>query len=152
MARRLINRRRESRRLLMPCAHKWNTRPASSSSSSLNNFAKQKRGLARIIGLPPGQDFTLVDKAPYEPVTTLGLEQSLERAYAARPDYQALLAETKASELSRRAAAAEHLPALAVAADYGDIGVNPSNSNGTYHVTGTINIPIFQGEIGRAHV
>jgi len=114
-----------------------------------NNFAKQKLGLARIIGLPPGQDFTLVDKAPYEPVTTLGLEQSLERAYAARPDYQALLAETKASELSRRAAAAEHLPALAVAADYGDIGVNPSNSNGTYHVTGTINIPIFQG--GKAH-
>ena len=114
-----------------------------------NNFTKQKLALARVIGLPPGQDFTLADKAPYEPLTTLGLEQSLERAYASRPDYQALLAQTKASELSRKGASAEHLPALAIAADYGDIGVNPSNSNGTYHVTGTLNIPIFAG--GKAH-
>ena len=29
--------------------------------------------------------------------------------------------------------------------DYGDIGVNPGNSNGTFHVSGTITVPVFQG-------
>lgn len=114
-----------------------------------NDFAKQKLVLARIIGLPPGQDFTLADKAPYEPLTTMGLEQSLQRAYASRPDYQALMAQVRASELSRRAATAEHLPSVGFAADYGDIGVSPLTSNGTYHLTGTVNVPIFQG--GKAH-
>src|SRR4051812_30899823 len=54
-----------------------------------NDFAKQKLALARIIGLPSGQEFSLADKVPYAPLTTQGLEQSLQRAYASRPDYQA---------------------------------------------------------------
>jgi outer membrane protein TolC len=114
-----------------------------------NDFAKQKLALARIIGLPPGQEFSLADKAPYAPLTTQGLEQSLQRAYASRPDYQAALSQVRSAELSRRAAAAEYLPTLGVEADYGDIGVSPFRSNGTYHVAGTLNVPVFQG--GRIH-
>ena len=114
-----------------------------------NDFAKQKLALGRIIGLPPGQEFSLADKAPYAPLTTQGLEQSLQRAYASRPDYQAALSQVRAAELSRRAATAEYFPTLGVEADYGDIGVSPFRSNGTYHVAGNVNIPIFQG--GRIH-
>jgi outer membrane protein TolC len=114
-----------------------------------NDFAKQKLALARIIGLPPGQEFTLTDKVPYAPLTTEGLEQSLQRAYASRVDYQAALSQVRAAELSRRAATAEYFPSLGIEADYGDIGVSPFRSNGTYHVGGTVNIPIFQG--GRVH-
>jgi outer membrane protein TolC len=114
-----------------------------------NDSAKQKLALARIIGLPPGQEFSLADKAPYTPLTTEGLEQNLQRAYASRFDYQAALSRVRAAELSRRAAAAEYFPSLDLEADYGDIGVSPFRSNGTYHVGGTVNIPIFQG--GRVH-
>jgi outer membrane protein TolC len=114
-----------------------------------NDFAKQKLTLARIIGLPSGQEFSLSSKAPYEPLVTSGLEQSLQRAYAGRSDYQALQARVRAAELSRRAAAAQYFPSFGLEADYGAIGVNPSNSNGTYHVAGTMKIPIFQG--GKAH-
>jgi outer membrane protein TolC len=114
-----------------------------------NDFAKQKLALARIIGLPPGQEFSLSSKAPYEPLTTNGVEQSLQRAYATRSDYQASQARVRAAELSRRAAGAQYFPSFGLEADYGDIGVNPSNSNGTYHVAGTISIPIFQG--GKTH-
>lgn len=114
-----------------------------------NNFAKQKLALARIIGLPPGQEFALIEKAPYQPLTALPLEENLKRAYANRADYQALEAQVRAAELSRKAAWAEHLPTLGVAANYGDIGVSPFTSNGTYQVAGTLNIPIFAGN--RAH-
>ena len=114
-----------------------------------NDFAKEKLTLARIIGLPSGQEFSLSSKAPYEPLITSGLEQSLQRAYAARSDYQALQARVRAAELFRRAAGAQYLPSFDFEADYGDIGVNPSTSNGTYHIAGTMKIPIFQG--GKTH-
>jgi outer membrane protein TolC len=114
-----------------------------------NSYAKQKLALARVIGLPLGQEFRLSDRNPYEPLTTAGLEESLRRAYTARQDYQAVLAQLRAAELSRRAATSEHYPSLDMEADYGAIGVNPATSNGTFHVAGNLNIPIFVG--GRAH-
>ena len=45
-----------------------------------NNYAKQKLSLARVIGLPPGQEFSLTDTAPYEPLVAMGLDQALQRA------------------------------------------------------------------------
>jgi outer membrane protein TolC len=117
-----------------------------------NDSAKSKLTLARVIGLPPGQEFTLTDKAPYEPLLTPGLQESLQRAYASRADYQAALAKLRAAQLSRRAATAEHYPDLGFEADYGDIGVSPFHSNGTYHVEGSLKIPIFAGGRARADV
>jgi outer membrane protein TolC len=117
--------------------------------ASRNDFAKQRLALARIIGLPLGQEFVLSDKAPYDLLVPPSLEESLRRAYASRPDYQAALAQTRAAELSRRAASAERYPSLDLEGDYGDIGVNPASSNGTFHVAGTVTVPIFQG--GKVH-
>jgi outer membrane protein TolC len=114
-----------------------------------NDFAKQKLSLARIIGLPPGQEFVLTEKAPYQSLTPLPLEVYLQRAYTSRSDYQAAQAQVRAAELSRRAATAGHYPSLDVNANYGDIGVTPAHSNGTWQVTGGLNIPIFAG--GKTH-
>src|SRR5215470_1674224 len=68
-----------------------------------NEFAKQKLALARIIGLPPGQEFVLTDKAPYEQYTPPPLDEALRRAYASRSDYQAAQAQVRAAELARNA-------------------------------------------------
>jgi outer membrane protein TolC len=110
-----------------------------------NEYAKQKLALARVIGLALGQEFVLADKAPYDALVPPTLEEGLRRAYASRSDYQAALAQARAAELSRRAAAAERYPSFDLEGDYGDIGVNPGNSNGTFHVAGTLTVPIFQG-------
>jgi outer membrane protein TolC len=117
-----------------------------------NNLAKDKLGLARIIGLPLGQQFSLSDQAPYEPLLTPGLEESLERAYGSRADYQAAIAKFRAAELSRRAATAKHYPDLDFQANYGAIGVSPFHSNGTFFVGGSLNIPIFDGRRTHADV
>src|SRR5208282_2821789 len=114
-----------------------------------NDFAKQKLSLARIIGLPPGQEFFLTEKAPYQALTPLPLELYLQRAYGSRSDYQAAQAQVRAAELSRRAATAGHYPSLDLNANYGDIGVTPAHSNGTWQVDGGLNIPIFAG--GKIH-
>jgi outer membrane protein TolC len=114
-----------------------------------NDFAKQKLSLARIIGLPSGQEFLLTEKAPYQALAPLSLEVYLQRAYSSRSDYQAAQGQVRAAELSHRAAAAGRYPTLGVDANYGDIGVTPANSNGTWQVNGGLNIPIFTG--GKVH-
>lgn len=114
-----------------------------------NDFAKQKLSLARVIGLPPGQEFVLTEKAPYQALTPLPIETYLQRAYSSRSDYQAAQAQVHAAELSRRSATAEHYPSLDFSANYGDIGVTPAHSNATWQVNGGLNIPIFAG--GKTH-
>ena len=114
-----------------------------------NDFAKQKLSLARIIGLPPGQEFLLTEKAPYQALTPLSLEVYLQRAYSSRSDYQAAQRQVRAAELLHRAAAAGRYPTLGIDANYGDIGVTPAQSNGTWQVNGGLNIPIFTG--GKVH-
>ena len=110
-----------------------------------NDLAKQKLNIARIIGLPLGQEFDLTEKAPYQELAPLPLDTYLQRAYASRGDYQAALAQVRAAELSRKAAAAGRYPTIDVDANLGDIGVTPSQSNGTWQVNGGLNIPIFAG-------
>jgi outer membrane protein TolC len=110
-----------------------------------NDLAKLSLDVSRIIGLPPGQKFILTEKAPYQALTPLSLETYLQRAYASRSDYQAAALQVRSAELSRRAASAGRYPTLDVDANLGDIGVAPGQSNGTWQVTGGVNIPIFAG-------
>jgi outer membrane protein TolC len=110
-----------------------------------NEFEKQKLSLARAIGLPVGQTFTLADKAPYAPLPALTLEQAVGQAYASRADFQSARAAVNAAEALKRAAESERLPNITLDANYGTIGPSPVTSHGTYAVAGTLNFPIFQG-------
>jgi outer membrane protein TolC len=113
--------------------------------ANLNQLAKNKLGLARIIGFPSGQDFVLTDTLPYAPLNAINLEEALKTAYATRADYQALEAQVKAAELAKQAAVAERFPTVQLNADYGDIGRTLSQSHGTFGVTGALRFPIFDG-------
>jgi outer membrane protein TolC len=110
-----------------------------------NDYAKQKLSLARVIGLAPGQQFELTEKAPYQEMTPLPVDVYLQRAYASRADYQAAEGQVRSAELLRRGATAGHYPSVDVSANFGDIGVTPGASNGTWQVNGGVNIPIFAG-------
>ena len=110
-----------------------------------NDLAKSSLSIARIIGLPPGQQFILTEKAPYQALAPLPLEAYLLHAYAGRSDYQAAVAQLQSAELSKRGAIAGRYPTVDLAANYGDIGVTPAHSNGTWQVVGGVNIPIFAG-------
>jgi outer membrane protein TolC len=114
-----------------------------------NSLAKQKLVLARIIGLPLGQEFAIGEKAQFEQVAALSIEDILQRAYVNRSDFRAAEAQVRVAELVRRAATAEHYPTFHINADYGVSGVNIGASRNTYDVTGELRVPIFAG--GRTH-
>jgi outer membrane protein TolC len=117
--------------------------------AATNDLAKQKLVLARIIGLAPAQEFTLADKAPYDAFPIPDLESSLQRAYSTRSDYKAAQSRLLAAQFEHSAAVAGYFPSLNFAADYGQIGKVPGDVLPTFHVLGTLNVPIFEG--GRVH-
>jgi len=114
-------------------------------TAAQNDYEKTKLQLARVIGLPLGQAFELVEDLPYVPVPDMTLDAALDRAYQSRPDYQAALEHVRAAEATRRAIAGEMMPDIRVNADYGPIGLTPADSVNTYAFVGALNVPIFNG-------
>jgi outer membrane protein TolC len=113
-----------------------------------NDLAKQKINLARMIGLPPNDQYDITDEVPFSPAPALTLEDALGQAFKQRADLKAADAQVHAAERAHAAARAERYPSLGVTADYGGIGVNPSQLQTTYTATASLKIPIWQG--GRA--
>lgn len=114
-------------------------------TAAQTDFERAKLQLARIVGLPLGQAFTLADPIQPAPFPDISIEQAVERAYSSRGDYQAALERVRAAESNVRAIGGELLPTVRVTADYGDIGLSPSDAHASFNVTGAVNIPIFQG-------
>ncbi|HEY1239751.1 MAG TPA: TolC family protein [Bryobacteraceae bacterium] len=116
------------------------------------DFDKRKIQFGRVIGLPPGQEFTLTDAVPYAPLEGLSQEQALARAAATRADLKAAQAQVEAAELARKAAVAERYPSAEFSGDYGVIGTSPQNSHGTFTISGTLRIPVWEGGRVRADI
>jgi outer membrane protein TolC len=112
---------------------------------AVNDLAIQKLTVARVIGLAPGQEYELTDKSLYQPFAGMTVEEALERAYKARPDYRAAAADVRAAGLSRKAASAGYLPSLSFEANYGAAALHPSTATSVYDVRGRLTIPIFLG-------
>lgn len=110
-----------------------------------NEFQKAKLQLARVIGLPVGQEFTLSDQLPAVPIPDMTLEEALARAYKERPDYLAAQERVSAAEASLRSVQTDRLPSLHVNADVGALGLTPASSLATFNVTAAVSVPIFEG-------
>lgn len=110
-----------------------------------NDYAKDKLALARLIGLPLEQRFTLADKVPYSEITAPDMNSAMSQALQTRADYKAAEARVKAAELTKQASIAERYPTVALNADYGDIGLRPWNSHGTFSAGVGVRMAILDG-------
>jgi outer membrane protein TolC len=108
-----------------------------------NQLAKDKLALARVIGLPSGQEFNTTDTAPYKALTESVTDELLQRAYRSRTDYQSIEAKLKASEISVHAADAARYPIVGLDANYGASGPVIGNSHGVFTIAGTLKFNIF---------
>jgi outer membrane protein TolC len=117
-----------------------------------NDFEKQKLSLARAIGLPLAQKFSLADRVAYAPPPPLTLEQALVRAFEYRADYRSAAALVSAAESTKRSAEAERLPTLQFDGNYGDIGPRIWNSHGTFAAAISLTVPVFQAGRTRANI
>src|SRR5438067_8398976 len=110
-----------------------------------NDLSKQKINLARLTGLPANDQFEITDDVPFSAAPAIDIDDALQKAYSQREDLKAAEAQIRAASLTRSAARAERLPSLSLSADYGVNGLTPNHSHGTFNVTGTLSVPIWQG-------
>lgn len=124
-----------------------------------NALDKDKLALARTIGMPLEQKFTLADSTAFASLDSLNVdllnpdstsqaqlepEAAIAKARENRADRAALAEQTKAGEDEHKAAVDDRLPTIKVDADFGDIGVNVRHSHGTSDAIGTLSIPVFK--------
>ena len=112
--------------------------------STQNQFEKDKIALARAIGLPLEQRFTLADTAPYAALDTPQAEAAFQQALKERKDLAADAERVQAAKIAEKAAFDEQLPALSASGDFGDLGDTVGHSHGTFTATGQITAPILQ--------
>jgi outer membrane protein TolC len=114
-------------------------------TAATNDYEKTKLQLARVIGLPIGQEFTLNDDLPEVPVPEMSLQEALTLAYRDRPDFLAAQERVSAAEAEVSAVRGEALPSVHVNADYGAIGLTAGSALPTFSVTAAVTVPIFEG-------
>jgi outer membrane protein TolC len=108
-----------------------------------NDFEKAKLQLAHTIGIPVGQAITLTDPMPNVALPTPSVDESIARALETRADYLAAKSRVEAAQAANRAADDALLPSFHVDADYGVIGNTPSGALGTYTMSATVKVPVF---------
>jgi outer membrane protein TolC len=117
-----------------------------------NAFEKHRLSLARAIGLPAGQQFSLSDRTAFTPAPALTIDDAVATATANREDLKAAQARVDAARATRSAEAAGHLPSLHLDADIGAIGPRASDLERTYSVAAVVKVPVFDGGATRAKV
>jgi outer membrane protein TolC len=114
-------------------------------TSLLNDFAKQKINLARMVGLPPTDQYEIGDDIAFAAAPVLALDEALRQAQEGRADLKAAEAHLRAAERAAAAAHAERLPSVTVSADYGAIGGTLPDAHSTFSIVGRVRVPIWQG-------
>ena len=112
--------------------------------AATDQYRKDEIALARAIGLPLDQKFKLTDQTPYAEFDAPTAETAMAEALKNRNDLKSAQQQVQAAQKSLSASHAERLPALTAEVDYGEIGVNPSNSYATLNATGKVSGPIFE--------
>jgi len=106
-------------------------------------------GLARLLNLNPQQPIELGDELSFFETPEFHPEQSLERAWATRPEMRALSAREQAAGYQKRAASESRLPAFRFAGSWAYQGVSAPSAIPTYEYQVGVDVPLFTG--GRIH-
>jgi outer membrane protein TolC len=106
---------------------------------------KEKINLARLIGVPQDRELQLTEPLAFGQDTLPDANAAIGKAFQRRSDLKALESHVRAAEIAVSAARGERLPSASLNGNYGVIGPNPTSTHGAFAVTGTINIPIWQG-------
>jgi outer membrane protein TolC len=109
------------------------------------DLIKQKRFLARMIGLRLDADVVLAEKMSYTPAPPIPFAEALRRAWSQRADLGSAAAQERAAEEGLKAARSEQLPMVSVNGFVGLEGANPDAGVGVFSGTASVTVPIFQG-------
>jgi len=101
--------------------------------------------LARLLNLDARQKVELGDAPAFFETPDVTLDQTLEQAYAGRPELKQILAQQTRMGLERRAASDARLPRFTVSGQWAEQGLNSSTAIPVYSYQASMEVPIFTG-------
>jgi len=102
-------------------------------------------GLGRLLSLDPHRQIELADSVSFFETPPISADQTIEQAYAARPELQQLARERARAELTLRAAGEERLPKVTVHGFWAEQGLTPTSIIPVYQYQFSLDFPIFTG-------
>jgi outer membrane protein TolC len=109
-----------------------------------NNLDKYLILLKREIGLAPGQNITLTDRAPYAELAAQTPEEVRAVALKSRQDYQNLQNTVEELRAVHAAYRSQRLPTLSFSGNYGVTQIGGVGAHSTFMAVGTLSVPLFR--------
>jgi outer membrane protein TolC len=108
-----------------------------------NTLAIAKLNLARVIGLPLGQAYELVDRLPYADLDPQSVDDALQTATDSRADFRAAQRAVDTAQYQLGAAHAQRYPTAAVSGDVGWQGVTLGTARNIFSIQARVTMPVF---------
>ncbi len=101
--------------------------------------------LARLLNVDPKQRVELADAVSFFDTPEVKLDQTLERAYQARPELREILAQEQRAQWELRAATDARLPRVSFTGFWAQQGLNSSTEIPVYSYQANLDMPLFTG-------
>jgi outer membrane protein len=101
--------------------------------------------LARLLNVDPKQRVELADAVSFFDTPEVNVDQTLERAYQARPELREILAQEQHAQWELRAATDARMPRVSVTGFWAQQGLNSSNEIPVYSYQANLDVPLFTG-------
>jgi outer membrane protein len=102
-------------------------------------------GLARLLNVDPHRTIELADQVAFFDTPQVSMDQTLEKAYASRPELRQVLRDEQRAELESRAAGEQRLPKLSVNGFWVEQGLTPGSAIPVYQYQASLDFPLFTG-------
>lgn len=112
---------------------------------SRTQFDTSLYSLSRLLGLDATRPIDLTDEMGFSENPEFTAEQSLESAYATRPEMNQIRNRQRAVALERKAAGAQRLPSLNLTGGWAEEGITAGRIIPVYEYGVSLSVPLFTG-------
>jgi outer membrane protein len=102
-------------------------------------------GLARLLSVDPRRKIELDDQVSFFDTPEVAADQTLERAYSARPDLRQIQTQERRAEQDLKSATAAWLPKVSLGGSWSEQGLTPASAIPVYQYQASLDVPLFTG-------
>ena len=102
-------------------------------------------GLSRLLNVDPNRKLEIADQVSFFDTPETQVDQTLQRAYSARPELRQLVAEEQRADLELKSAGEQRLPKLSLNGFWLEQGLTPTSIIPVYQYQASLDFPLFTG-------
>lgn len=102
-------------------------------------------GLARLLNIDPHQPVELGDESDFFQISAYSADETIERAYALRPEMKTLAFQIRSAELQKKSIQDERVPRVSLNGVWNMQGVSPTTAIPVYTYQASVDVPLFTG-------